>query len=308
MRKAAIFVLALFLSGCSVPVVGGKKAGMKITTSPPATIIVDGKQLGQTPFEERNFKSKAHKLQLIPQSGQPWETTIALHGNTLAIVERIFGNTDQESEGYTMELEEGEDKSRSELTVITIPDLATVRIDGQPKGFGPVNTELASEGGHEVTISSAGYNEKRVPVSVPKGYRLILTVQLSRAKLPEPTPSATPSASPETEGAAAGKPTATPTPKAKSGQAGGTPTPSVSRTPTVAAPTIARPYVEILTTPTGWLRVRSEPSSSADNEITKINPGETYKFIEPNDTGWYKIELTDGQQGWISGQYAKLYR
>ena len=85
-----------------------------------------------------------------------------------------------------------------------------------------------------------------------------------------------------------------------------TPTPKSKITPTPStAP--ERPYVEILDTPTGWLRVRKEPNTQAA-EITKVNPKETYKFSEANETGWYKIELPDGQEGWISGQYAKLYR
>ena len=35
---------------------------------------------------------------------------------------------------------------------------------------------------------------------------------------------------------------------------------------------------------------------------------EVYRFIESDESGWYKIKLSDGKEGWISGQYAKLYR
>jgi uncharacterized protein YgiM (DUF1202 family) len=62
------------------------------------------------------------------------------------------------------------------------------------------------------------------------------------------------------------------------------------------------PKVIILSTPTGFLRVRQD-SSITSTEISQINPGETYSLLEEK-TGWYKIKLTDGKEGWISSQYA----
>lgn len=297
MKRLPLLVLASWLlSGCTVPFIGAGKAGLKVTTSVPATVILDGKQEGATPFEKIDLKSKTYRLQLIPQSGQPWETTLTLHENLLAVVERTTGNNDQESEGYIMELEKIMDKSQSQLSVVTIPDPAAVRIDGQPKGFAPLTTVLSTEGNHEVIVSSAGYNDKKVPLAVPKGHKLTLTVQLSRTKIASPAPETTESAVPETST------TPTPIPTGTKSQAKITPTPK----PTSAA--LTRPYVEILDTPTGWLRVRGEPNSSTGKELTKIYPKETYKFLESTDSGWYKIKLDDGQEGWISGKYAKLFR
>lgn len=284
------------MSGCTIPFIGKGKAGLKVTTSVPATVILDGKQGGTTPFEKIDLKSKTYRLQLIPQSGQPWETTLTLHDDLLAVVERTTGDNDQESEGYIMELEKIADKSQSQLSVVTIPDPAAVRIDGQPKGFAPLTTALSTEGNHEVIVSSAGYNDKKVPLSVPKGHKLTLMVQLSRTKIVSPTPEASESATPETST------TPTPTPTGVKGQAKTIPTPK----PTSIA--LTRPYVEILDTPTGWLRVRGEPNSSSGKELTKIYPKETYKFLESTESGWYKISLSDGQEGWISGKYAKLFR
>lgn len=297
MKRLPLLVLASWLlSGCTVPFIGAGKAGLKVTTSVPATVILDGKQEGATPFEKIDLKSKTYRLQLIPQSGQPWETTLTLHDDLLAVVERTTGNNDQESEGYIMELEKISDKTQSQLSVVTIPDPAAVRIDGQPKGFAPITIPLSTDGNHEVIVSSAGYNDKKVPLSVPKGHKLTLTVQLSRTKIVSPSPEATESAVPETST------TPTPAPTGTKGQTKVIPTSK----PTPAI--LARPYVEILDTPTGWLRVRGEPNSSSGKELTKIYPKETYKFLESTESGWYKISLSDGQEGWISGKYAKLFR
>jgi uncharacterized protein YgiM (DUF1202 family) len=70
-------------------------------------------------------------------------------------------------------------------------------------------------------------------------------------------------------------------------------------------------FVEILSTPTGFLRVREEPSSLG-KEIGQVEPGKNYVLVETDEkTGWFKIEYLpaqageDGKVGWISNQYAK---
>jgi hypothetical protein len=63
--------------------------------------------------------------------------------------------------------------------------------------------------------------------------------------------------------------------------------------------------VEISSTPTGFLRVRQEPSTAAE-ELAQVKPGERYAFIEENETkDWFKIEYEKGKEGWVSSQYAK---
>lgn len=60
--------------------------------------------------------------------------------------------------------------------------------------------------------------------------------------------------------------------------------------------------VEIQETGTGWLRVRSEPGLTG-TEVTKVNVGEKFPLLEEK-SGWYKIKLSDGQEGWVISQYA----
>lgn len=64
-------------------------------------------------------------------------------------------------------------------------------------------------------------------------------------------------------------------------------------------------FVEILPTPTGFLRVREEPSTVA-TEAARVTPGKKYLYIDENEDGtWYKIEHQQGKTGWISASYAK---
>ena len=60
--------------------------------------------------------------------------------------------------------------------------------------------------------------------------------------------------------------------------------------------------LEILSTPTGWLRVRFEPSLEA-SEAAKVDTGKTFAYFE-EQSGWYQIEYEKGKKGWISAQYA----
>lgn len=63
--------------------------------------------------------------------------------------------------------------------------------------------------------------------------------------------------------------------------------------------------IEILNTPTGFLRVRTEPATSA-TESAQVKPGEKYPYLDQNTGGdWFKIEYEKGKEGWISAQYAK---
>ncbi len=78
------------------------------------------------------------------------------------------------------------------------------------------------------------------------------------------------------------------------------PTPALSITPTGAEKQAAN-EVTIDETPVGFLRVRSTPST-AGTEVGRVNPGETFEYSQTQN-GWYKITLSDGEEGWVSGEY-----
>lgn len=61
--------------------------------------------------------------------------------------------------------------------------------------------------------------------------------------------------------------------------------------------------IEVLQTPTGWLRVRTDPSFGG-REISKINAGEKYPLLA-EQADWVKIQLPGGEAGWVSAQFVK---
>jgi len=64
--------------------------------------------------------------------------------------------------------------------------------------------------------------------------------------------------------------------------------------------------VEILDTPSGFLRVR-KIASSVGEELARVKPGEKFPLIFVDEkTGWYEIEYDEGKRGWISNQFARM--
>lgn len=277
-----IIIAGLLLSGCSiVDLVRPRHAALQITSNPTADVILDGKKMGETPFKTGKLKPKDQTVRLVPkQEGlASWETTVSLQPNATTVIYYEFAQERQYASGEILGLEQLADSEVTEIAVISIPDNAPVRIDGQPKGFTPLQLKDIGAGDHAITISAPGYNERRIDVKAIVGYRLTIDAQLARESLFAPQ-EATPSAT----------------------------TPDESPQPASPSAEIRPPYVEISDTPTGWLRVRSSPTTSGDNELTRVSPGQKYPYLESNEAGWHKISLPDGTKGWISGRYAKLVR
>lgn len=62
--------------------------------------------------------------------------------------------------------------------------------------------------------------------------------------------------------------------------------------------------VEILSTPNGFLRVRSQPDT-ASSEIARVHQGDKFPLVTiDKKSGWFEIQLTASKSGWISNVYA----
>jgi len=80
-----------------------------------------------------------------------------------------------------------------------------------------------------------------------------------------------------------------------------------------ATPQSAKGFVIIKDTPTGFLRMRTEPGSIGE-EIAELKPGSKYAYLDRDEkSGWYKIQYKDpapglpnGITGWVSNQYSSI--
>lgn len=278
----SLLSLTVFLTGCTLP--GRKKSALSVSTTPQATIFLDGEHLGQTPYYNEKLKPGDYVLKIVPESsGQalnPWEGRVTLSPGILTVVNRELGLTQDSSSGEVLSFEPSADKKATSISVVTTPDGAVVNLDGEPKGFAPISLDNTTEGDHILLISSPGYQDKTIKAKTVKGNKLIVSVQLARAvAVPivddEPQQEATPAASPKAS------------PK------------------TGSAATPAKPYVTIDSPDTGWVRVRAE-ASTAGEELTKVDHGESFPLVD-EQSGWYQIEYATGKNGWISGKYAEKF-
>lgn len=281
---------ALLLSGCTLPF-GGRKAGIQITTNPQANVSLDGKSLGSTPVYQEGLKAGAYNIKITANDSSltPWEGKVTLNPGVLTVVDRQLSNDPAKSFGYTLSFETLTDKTATEVNIVSFPDLVSVMVDGAPVGFTPFKSDVVTAGAHTFTLSSPGYQDQIIKASVRSGNRLIINAQLGvQTIIPTPTP--TPQVAIST----------TPTPT-YSNQPPAEITPLPKQASDLVLP---KPYVQILTTPTGWLKVRSEANANA-SEVAKVNPEDKFPYLETSGS-WYKIEYQTGKTGYISTTYAKL--
>jgi hypothetical protein len=304
-RLLIVLFLALLLAGCTLPFTQAKKAAIQITATPTAAVFLNDERVGNTPFFNDKVKPADYKVKLVTEGSQPtlsWEGRVNLIGGVLTVISRDLGENEEKSSGYVLSLEPQTNKKNASMAVRTVPDGAVVSLNSEPKGFAPLSVDNLNEGEESLVISSPGYTEKSFKAKLIKGYKLVVDVQL--AKMPEEKP-----AEEEKEATESAQASPSPTGSPKASPKASVPASPKASTKASVAPTddsFPRPYVLIKSPTTGWVRVRKEPNTTS-TELTKVNDGEKYKWLE-TQSGWYKIEYEAGEEGWISGKYAELYK
>lgn len=250
---------------------GGKKAAIQINTTPSAKVYLNDKEVGSTPFESETIKPGDVDLKLIPEDSTlgTWEKRLTINSNTRLIIDKQFNADLEKEESQILYLEKTADKNKAGLVLVSIPDGVSVTVDGQMRGFAPVKLDDISAGDRKIVISHPGYKSKEVLTRALGGYRLMVEVKL--AKEDDSNLADQQEANEEGED--------------------------------VVETKLEGDYVVISDTPTGWLRVRMEPSTVA-SEAGKVNPGDEFLLLDEK-SGWYQIEYEEGEEGWISGTYAK---
>lgn len=266
-----IFLAVLVFGGYKLLSGGSGVSGLKILSTPTASIFLNEKLIGKTPFDDK-YSSGEYILKLIPEgiSSQTvsWQGKINLNPQVLTYVNRELGTSELTSAGEILTLEKIS-QSQAQLAVTSQPDGATVILDGQEKGNTPLVATEVTLGDHEVAVSSPGFTTRTVRISAVTGFKLSASIQLALAPGAEAVPTGTATAS----------------------------------SLTTKTTEVAKPYVLIKDTPTGFLRVRMEPSLSA-TEAAQVKPSEKYPYLDEK-TGWFKIKYEGEKSGWVSASYAQ---
>lgn len=243
------------------------RAGIIIQTNPISTVYINDEEVGNTPYEAQREPGEI-TLRLVPATNgslAPWGTKLILAEGIKTLIKRDFGELEAQSAGEIVSFEKIGGKAAS-MAVVSVPDAAQVGIDGEVRGFTPIMVDAVAQGEHKFFISHAGYKEREVSARAVSGYKLTVVALLAQL---------------------------TATVEASS---------AASESAEVKEETT---MVEILITPTGFLRVR-DVSSASGKEVAQVTPGKKYTFIEESkDKKWIKIEYLIGKEGWVAAEYTK---
>lgn len=244
------------------------KGALKVDSNVKAKVLLNGKVIGNTPLckcdPADTISTGLYTLQLVPEDGsETFSTKVKILNSVLTAVDRTFLPGSYAS-SYVLYLEKIKG-DKADLFISSIPDGALITLDENDVGVTPKTITNISASEHEIELQKGGYGKKTILIRTVPGYKLIVEAVLGTV------PSGTENLPGQTS------PTPTPTPNSET--------------------------VTILSTPVGFLRVRSGPGVNF-SEVGQVNPGETFPFLnEQND--WYQIQISEGKQGWVTNSYTK---
>lgn len=301
MKHKLLFLLLLVLvagAGISVKVfvidADSRRVGyMQVSSTPNATVFLDSRAIGRTPLNQQ-LKPGIYTLKLIPIAdnldtqetiGVTWQGKVTIAPYQRTHIRRELRNTEVESAGEQLTIQKSSNSlppETGEILIETEPDGAIVSVDGQDLGVSPYMVKKAQTGLHEVSVHMPRFRRRTIQARVVSGgyttvahFQLGLDIEYDKKFAFGKAFEASASGSLPSVSKAAPRPTSIP---------------QVEK-------------VEIKETSTGFLRVRSE-GSLAGKEISQVKPGETYTYLDEKN-GWIKIKLTDGNEGWVNGEYVK---
>jgi hypothetical protein len=252
-----------------------KPGGIKINTNPSASVYINGNFVGKSPYQGMYPAGKI-SLKLVPDASG--ENLIPFETNVTLIsgIETVVGRNFGSSEDKSSGYVVSFEKSGGTdagLVVVSRPDNAQISIDGVSRGFAPFKIGAITPAMHQITVRAPGYIDNIMSVKTLSGYRLAFFAKL------------------EKDGSSDAGSAKTSSPEAS----------------------LQKQFVQILSTPTGFLRVRTKPGASGE-EIAEVKPGETYPYLATDlASGWFEIQyqepkagLPSGITGWVSGDYSKI--
>ncbi len=165
--------LVILLSACTV-IGTNRPAALQITTTPEASIFLDGKHIGKTPFSSDQLQSKEYQVKLT--SGEAtFAQKITLSEGTLTVINWELNNNFLAQSGEVLSLE----KDKKGLFVVSMPQEADLIVDGTAQGKTPFLTTGIEDGDHKVSLAKVGFVQREFAIKTSKDYRLVAQVTLA---------------------------------------------------------------------------------------------------------------------------------
>lgn len=183
MKKVIIWILILlslvvlvirFSSKFEELVLGIKqKSGISILSTPTeATVYIDNKEVGKTPYENKDLDVK-DILVKIQKDTASWEGKISLVGGTIIVINRDLSKDISSSAGETLTLKKGKG-----ITIVSSPTEANIEVDGKVYGKTPKTLDIPS-GEHTVLLSHTNYLNRSIKANLPDGFNLTVVSDLA---------------------------------------------------------------------------------------------------------------------------------
>lgn len=242
-----------------------KAAGLFIETIPAAEVYLDNEQVGHTPYRDGKLKPREVVIKLVPNS---FTTPLAPYETKIKLEPGVETVVRREF-GETQDTSSGEIISFEKIGDGDT-SLAIITIPDAAQITIDGTTRAYSP--YKTTSIVPGEHSLEVSLDgyVERSFRVMAHEGFKLTAVVELS-------------------------KSKEAEAEPTPTPQQE----------AKEQIEILPTSTGFLRVRAEPSTLGA-EIGQVNPGDVFEILDTDeDSGWYKIEYKQGEEGWISNQYTE---
>ncbi len=199
--KRAIFVLAvvIFVAGTIFllwHLLSPQRAGLAVESSPAATVYLNGRAVGKTPYQNNHLRPGNWQIKLVVDNKQwTWERTLSIPADTRVLVHREF--RDPLSQGRVVYLLPTREKDKAGCFLTSLPPKASVTIDGEMKGFTPLSLKDIGSGGHHFVFSLPQRPNQELELQAVAGYRLVAEVDFGPAKTASATPTPAPEAGPE---------------------------------------------------------------------------------------------------------------
>ena len=166
-------LLTTILSGCTV-IGSARPAALQVTATPEATVFLDGKHIGKTPFFTDQLDAKEYTLK-ISVSETSYTEKIVLTPGALTAVNRELSANFLGQAGETLSL----NKQGEGVFVSSYPDKAEVSLDGRIAGETPMIITDVKEGDHQISINKTGYIQREFAIKSSNKYQLVANVTLA---------------------------------------------------------------------------------------------------------------------------------
>ncbi len=173
LRVSSLLFLALIISGCSA--IGFQKpAALQVTSTPEASVFLDGKLLGKTPFYSDQLKAGSYTIK-VTVSDANYVDKITLSDSTLTVINRDLASNFLAQAGENLSLIPGQ----KGLFVISWPTDADITIDGKYIGKTPYLVKDLNQGDHKVLISKTGFVSREFTIKSSQKYQLLANITLA---------------------------------------------------------------------------------------------------------------------------------